>query len=224
MGLDPGLTGLLEVREGKAVLWSENVGSAAGAYATGACSHDGWGVIIAGHYRHGDDVFNLFTGKKLGPGDVAVYAPDLSFALVPPAFWFGADCYRWSRTFRVPTDGSARPFPLATPPVPGDWTCDSVVKQSDQRPESDRPSVAISSDSARYAIASPQELSVYRASDDKLVARYLRPPYRGADRADSMELAFSANGDALVLSTEGGVDGRGIKTPAAARWFTIERR
>lgn len=217
-------TGVVTVSEGKDVLWREHVGSAGGATASTACSHDGWGVLVAGHYRHHDDVFDLFTGKKLGPGDVSAYAPDLSFALAPPQFSWASECYSWSRTFRIPTDGARRPFALATPPVPGEWTCDATSGAA-PRLESDRPTVAISPDSARYAIASPQELSVYRATDDALVARYLRPPYAGLYRTDDVtKLTFSAAGDALLLSRDTYGRYRGEERPAESHWFTIEPR
>lgn len=217
--------GLVIVLEANKELWREHVGSAGGADATTACSHDGWGVLIAGHDRHGDDVFDLFTGKKLGPGDVRAYAPDLSFALAPPQFWWGSQCYRWSRTFRIPTDGTKRPYALATPPVPSEWTCDGMPDGGARRPEADPPTVAISPDSKRYAIASPHELAVYRASDDALVARYLRPPYAGHERTEDItRLAFSAAGDGLVMSRDAYSDEDDRYVPAASHWFTIEAK
>ncbi|MFO0616170.1 MAG: hypothetical protein U0414_26490 [Polyangiaceae bacterium] len=226
--LDLALDGVgnLAVREGSRLLWRRHVGSAGGAMASTACSSNGWGVVIAGHYRHGEDVFDLFSGKKLGPGGVAAYAPDLSYALAPPAFWFGGDCYSWSRTFRIPTDGSSRPYALATPPVPAAWTCNEADEpKASATPPSDRPSVAISEDSARYAISTARELAVYRASDDVMIARYLRPPYKGYDRTtNDTALAFATTGDALVLSrsVRGSYDGPTYA--AEEHWFTLRAR
>lgn len=159
--------GDIEVREGKRLLWKKFVGSAGGADATTACSHDGWGVVIAGHYRHGDDVFDLFTGKKTGPGDVRAYAPDLSYALVPPSTGWARDCLQMLRTFRVPLDGSKRPYALDTPPAP-DICADGEPKAG---ATTDAPSVGISADGALYAVASPVEIGLYRALDDEKVGR-----------------------------------------------------
>lgn len=203
------------VRERGRLLWRRDVGSTGGALATKACSATDWGVLVAGHYRHGDDVYNLFTGRKLGPGDVVAYAPDLSWGLVLPQIGWASSCYQVSRAFRVPFDGSRRPYALDTPPVPD--LC------NDQPHENiDAPVSAISPDGRLYAVASPVEIGLYRASDDRKIARYERPPFDAAQRRTPLttRLAFSRSGHHLVLMR----DQRAGSGPDDSTWFRIEQR
>jgi hypothetical protein len=210
-GGNPGVVGVYE--NGKR-LWSKHVGSAGGGEASEICASDGWAVVVAGHYRHGNDVYDLLTGDKLGPGDITVYAPDLSYGLSPPSFGWGNDCYRWSRTFRVATDGSRRPYPIDTPPVPRPWTCESHEEFPNVL--SDPPSAGIAPDGRTYAVASPVELGLYRAADDKQIARFDDPPYDYDARDISQtRVRFSSSGQYVVLKSE--------RKPRAEHWFRIER-
>ena len=180
----------IAVRENGALLWRrDDIGSHRPVDGIQACSSDGWGVVVAGHFIEGHHVFDLFSGKRRGVGDVRAYAADLTFALVPPTPSYRDRAYRWSRTFRVLTDGSRRPYAIDTPAVPFEW------------PGWDRPTVAITGDSRRYAVVSPSELGVYRAADDVQVARMSAPPYTLAERLGEVEteLHFSVSGEHLVL-------------------------
>lgn len=216
--------GNVAVYEGSKRLWVRKVGSADGTDVPKACAADGWGVVLAGDPRHGTDAYDLFTGKLLGPGDVAVFAPDLSFALVPPRFGWSLECYSWSRTFRVTTDGSRKPYALDTIPVPGPWTCESGTPDRERPPNSDAPTVAISGDSTMYAIASAGELALFRAEDDALVATFDRPPYDDYQRrADVNTLSFSQSGSYVVLSRRGTVSPEG-EHAAEEHWFRITQR
>lgn len=207
------------VHEGRRLLWQRFVGSAGGADATRACASDGWGVVVAGHYRHGDDVYDLFTGKKLGPGDVAAYAPDLSWALVPPQLgWVSDACLQMTRVFRVPLDGSRRPYALDMPPV---WPmCDEGEPGTPATVQRPLPaSVAISPDGQYYAIATRVELALYRASDDVKIARFDRPRFVTADFRRLHRLAFSRSGRYLVLAFD---ERDGV--PDGETWYRIDRR
>jgi hypothetical protein len=212
-----GGSGGVGVYEGRRRLWWKDVSSAGGPDSSGACSHDGWGVVLAGNGRHGDDVYDLFTGKKLGPGDVSAYAPDLSWALVPPSSGWASGCFQMSRTFRVLTDGSRRPYSLDTPPTP-DCTEDNAGV--------DAPKVAISPNGKLYAVGSSKELGLYRASDDVKVARFAKPPYSDKDRPNNgTSLDFSVTGRYLVLSRSWTYGDKGERVaPTEAHWFRIRKK
>jgi len=211
------------VFEGGRMLWHRNVGSAGGADADGACSHNDWAVLVAGHYRHGNDVYDLLTGTKLGPGDVSAWAPDASFGLVPPQFSWAGDFYRWSRTFRIDPHEANRPRALDTPPVPSEWI-DGGAESDDRRVAPDMPSVAISFDSSRYAIISPAELAVYRSSDDQAIAVLDSPRYETTQRNDPSvyradALRFSRSGTYLSFTQRSTEDG-----DERTDWYAIEPR
>lgn len=206
------------VYEGRRLLWRRHVGSAGGANATKACASDGWGVVIAGHYRHGYDVYDLFHGKMLGPGDVVAYAPDFTWGLVPPQLGWATDsCFPIARTFRVSFDGSRRPHALDTPPVRE--LC------ADPEPPAGRgtptpPLVAISPDGRHYAVASPVELALYRASDDRKIARFDHPRFDAGGGRRLNRLTFSRSGRYLVLGRDESLGGPLEDT----RWFRIAPR
>lgn len=207
------------VHEGRRLLWQRFVGSAGGADATRVCASDGWGVVVAGHYRHGDDVYDLFTGKKLGPGDVAAYAPDLSWALVPPQFsWASDSCLQMTRVFRVPLHGPRRPYALDMPPV---WPmCDETEPGTPAMGQRPLPaSVAISPDGQYYAIATRAELALYRASDDEKIARLDRPRFATIDFRRLDRLSFSRSGRYLVLAFD---ERDGV--PDDEIWYRVDRR
>lgn len=195
-------------------LWWRDIDAAGGASAASFCSHDGWGVVVAGHYRHGDDVYDLFTGKKRGPGDGVLYAPDLSYGLVVPRNGWATECPKISRSFRIPTDGKKRPYALDTIPVPD---CDA-----ESSAEQDPPSAAISPDGKLYAIVSSRELALFRASDDEKVATVPKPYAR--DAAADWSLDFSASGRYLVVTRDWSYgDGGERLTPSVAHWYRIDR-
>ncbi|MFO0554425.1 MAG: hypothetical protein U0271_38945 [Polyangiaceae bacterium] len=202
--LGPKINNMTVSEHGKP-LWSKYIGSAGGVDASTVCVSQGWGVVIAGHYRHGYDVYDVLTGKKLGPGDVAVYSPDLSWALVPPSVQWATSSFQVSRTYRIMLDGSKPPYPLDTPPVARD----------EEHGHQDAPQVAISPDGKRYAIVSSKELALYSAKTDQKIARLARPAISDdqRDRNDTT-LSFSASGRYLVVEHE---------EPREAHWYRIDR-
>jgi hypothetical protein len=181
----------VHVTDGRRELYDIAEGSPSFAY-----SWDGFHVLFAGN-SHEAYAYDLSNGKKLASIDDLVFSPDGTFALSPPPFE-ASGCANRSRVFRIPLDGSAKPYAIDTAPMKKEVLCteEGAVPRGNFREY-----VAISPKGHYYAVLSRDELGLYDSKNDSLLASYDAPPYDARDGGHN-EISFATKGKYLVIAHE----------------------